>query len=183
MVCKLVSACLLVLFSVITVAAQEDRVDGYIGYQFVRVNPELKNPVFHFNEASDTHGFNTSVTVFLGKEPRFAGITAELAANFEGGQFENSLVTFMGGPTFQKRTGRVQPFVRGLVGVARARSAALQLTNIFETKDLAFSAAGGGGLDIKVAEGFALRLIQVDYLFLDTLGAKNNIRIGAGLRF
>jgi len=48
--------------------------------------------------------------------------------------------------------------------------------------DTALAVAGGGGLDVNVADHLAIRAVQVDYLY-DRLGGfnSNNLRLGFGV--
>lgn len=91
-------------------------------------------------------------------------------------------MTLTGGLQYKfNKNSRIQPFVRALVGATRQKNRSSQFFNnagdnnpggtntAFETTRLednftAFTAGGGGGLDIKINKNFAVRLIQVDYL-------------------
>lgn len=168
------------LFGASVATAQERNVQGYVGVQVVRVNPDIQNPSFKFDRTTDTVGVNASVTGFFENS---LGVTGEFGANFDGDKNDSSLITGLGGLTLQARNERFQPFVRGLGGVARVNADGEILSTTNRT-DYGAAFAVGGGLDIKLSENIALRVVQADYLqtrAFDTV--QHNFRLGAGIRF
>jgi opacity protein-like surface antigen len=162
-------------------ATFNDKSDIYVGYQFVRVNPNVNEPNFKFDRQTDSNGVNTALTYFPGNKS--VGVTSELAANFSGGRYDSSLVTGQVGVTIKDRTGKFNPFVRGLVGASRIRAANEQ-TNIFDRSNTGLALTAGVGADYKVSDKVALRLIQVDYLQTRVYGdPAHNVRVGAGIVF
>lgn len=160
-------------------SAQERNVQGYVGVQIIRVNPDIRKPSFRFDRTTDTVGVNASVTGFVANS---VGLTGEFGANFDGDKHDASLVTGLGGITLQVRNPRFQPFVRGLGGVARVNADG----DVFTVNQTDYSPAFalGGGLDIKLSDNVALRVVQADYLqtrAFDTV--QHNFRLGAGIRF
>jgi len=87
----------------------------------------------------------------------------------------------MYGPVFSYRKSKsITPFVHGLLGAVRGSPEYLGISKSEER----FGAYVGGGLDLKIGPGVALRLIQVDYLlsrFSST--SQDNIRLSAGVVF
>jgi opacity protein-like surface antigen len=167
------------LFGASVATAQERNVQGYVGVQVVRVNPDIRQPSFKFDRTTDTVGVNASVTGFVAES---LGVTGEFGANFDGDLHDSSLMTGLGGLTLQARNPRFQPFVRGLGGIARV-NADNELLSI-NTTDYSPAFAVGGGLDIKLSENIALRVIQADYLQTRAFDAvQHNLRLGVGLRF
>lgn len=153
----------------------------YIGYQFVRVNPDIKQPNFRFDRTSDLNGANASLTQYVSKN---IGVTGELGANFDTENARTGLYTAMGGLTIKgNREKTIQPFIRGLAGVSVFR--ADDDRRIFPAKnDLGFAWAVGAGLDVKVGERVKLRLLQADYLQTNNYNKpQNNLRLGAGIVF
>ncbi len=75
-----------------------------------------------------------------------------------------------------RRQSRLQPFVRLLAGVIKQDNESRQFftssggsgpeieSTRLEDNFTAFTAGGGGGLDLNVNEQWAVRLVQVDYL-------------------
>ena len=92
------------------------------------------------------------------------------------------MYTYMGGPRATFRQGRIQPYVQVLVGGARFSTSFVQGSGPASTNS--FAAAFGGGVDLKVVHHFAIRLVQVDYLFTHFTGAtQNNLRESSGFVF
>lgn len=160
-------------------------VEGYVGVQAVRVNPDIRQPNYRFDRTTDTLGVNASVTRYFDNSP--VGFTAEVGANFDNDETDSSLVTGMVGLTAKARRDKtVQPFVRGLVGVGRIRSNNEQLNpaTFFDRADTGLAFATGAGLDLQLGKRVGLRLVQVDYLQTRTFGEPvNNVRFGAGITF
>ena len=168
------------LIGVSVAEAQERNVQGYVGVQVVRVNPDVRRPSFRFDRTTDTVGINASVTGFFAEN---LGATGEFGANFDGDANDSSLMTGLGGLTLQARNSRFQPFVRGLGGVARV-NADTETLGVLNQTDWSPAFAVGGGLDIKLGDNIALRPIQADYLQTRTFGTvQHNLRVGAGIRF
>ncbi len=168
-------------FGASVATAQERNVQGYVGVQVVRVNPDVRHPSFKFDRTTDTVGVNASVTGFAPDSS--VGFTGEFGANFDGDKHDSSLITGLGGITLQARNPRFQPFVRGLGGVARLNADG-DVISLNNQTDIAPAFAVGGGLDIKLSDNIALRVAQVDYLqtrAFDTV--QHNVRFGAGIRF
>lgn len=180
---KFFAALLLATISIIgasVASAQERNVQGYVGVQAIRVNPDVRQPKFKFDRTTDTVGVNASVTDFLAKS---VGLTGEFGANFDGGFHDSSLITGLGGVTIQARNERFQPFARALGGFARS-NADSELKGAVNLTDYSPAFAVGGGLDIKLSDNIALRVVQADYLQTRSFDSvQHNLRVGAGLRF
>jgi opacity protein-like surface antigen len=165
-------------------ATFNEKSDVYIGYQFVRVNPNVREANFRFDRNTDTHGVNTSLAYY--PDNKSVGFTGELAANFSGGRFDSSLVTAQAGLTIKDRQGDFNPFIRGLVGAARSRAANEQVnpSTFFDRSDVGLAFTVGTGLDVKASDKVSLRLVQLDYLQTRIYGQPvHNVRIGAGIVF
>ncbi len=83
------------------------------------------------------------------------------------------------GPVFSYRKHpSVVPFVHGLLGAARGSTNYLDISK----PAVHFVVVAGGGLDVKLTDRVALRLIQADYVmtrFSST--SQDNIRLSAGI--
>ena len=96
-----------------------------------------------------------------------------------------NLFTYMFGPRLSiNHGGRLTPFGQALVGGARLRvtvPGCLSTTGC-STNSNAWAFAAGGGVDVKLSQHIAVRLLEVEYLmtrFGDT--HQNNGRFGAGI--
>ena len=89
--------------------------------------------------------------------------------------------TVTAGPQFTNRSHKVlQPFVRALFGVSYIDGD----LGAGVKDDLGFAFIAGGGLDVKVSPGMALRIAQLDYLGMRHNSVLiNNFRFGAGVSF
>ena len=107
-----------------------------------------------------------------------------------------SMFTFNFGPVVKFRANHFEPFLEGLVGGARsdlytnlASDCPSCVTTGNPSKD-ALDVIAGGGIDVPVSTHFAIRLIQVDYVWTHfnnnfTVGHnnQNNFRVNAGIVF
>jgi len=87
--------------------------------------------------------------------------------------------TFLFGPQFSFRAHpRVIPFAHGLFGFSHVN---VGLAGVF-TSDVGLAYGFGGGVDVKISEGLAIRAGQVDYINIRLAGlGTNNIRVSFGI--
>lgn len=183
---KLFLTMALAIATVVGVGAQtktettfNDKSDFYVGYQFVRLNPNVRQPNFRFTKDTDSHGVNGSYTYFFGNKS--VGLTNELATSFSS---DTSVTTGMTGVTLKSRKSKVQPFARALVGFAHVRADNEFANTGFKGTNTSLAFAVGGGLDVKLTEKVQLRLIQADYLQTRAFhSTQRNLRLGIGLVF
>ena len=123
------------------------------GYQFTHL------------ESVNANGWNASLT---GNINRWFGVAADFSGAYKSGEHVH---TYMFGPVFSARSDEVTPFAHALFGGASGGG-----TN-------AFAMAFGGGVDVKVADKVAFRLVQGDWLVLRSEGftSKKNARISTGI--
>ncbi len=130
------------------------------GYQFTHLNPDI-----------NANGWNASIT---GNVNRWFGVTGDFSGAYKnGGKFH----TAMAGPVFSlRKSDIVTPFAHVLVGAAWVSDGGTET---------AFATAIGGGLDVKVNEHVAVRLVQADWLLLHSGGVtdRKNARVSAGIVF
>jgi opacity protein-like surface antigen len=95
---------------------------------------------------------------------------------------KSSLSTFLFGPRLTLIRRKAEPFVHGLLGVARS-SFDFSGSGITGSGDNnAFAFALGGGVDVKVHKNFAIRVGQLDYLGVRGGGGTlNSFRYSAGV--
>ena len=184
-------------------AQKSPRVELFGGYSYLRVRgyaaeASLLSPgsggsgaTFAF-PSFGLNGWNGSVVVnatsWLGGEADFSGFygmpTRTVARTpVTLGMHEYN---YMAGPRFTYRHGRWAPFAHALFGGSRASvvigaAEVIQPITIVETK---YAMAFGGGVDVRVYRGLALRLAQGDWLVTNFVGGhQKNIRLSAGFVF
>ena len=97
------------------VGAAKAQSETYVGAQFVRVNPDVRQGAFRYDGQSDSLGAVASYTNYFSKS---AGLTGEVSVNFITGDRSKQLYTALGGVTLKYReNASVQPFVTGAVGI------------------------------------------------------------------
>lgn len=98
--------------------------------------------------------------------------------------------TFMAGPQVtMRRSGRLQPFARALIGGARLKVEDTALTNGAQAAptlaggETNFALGGGGGVDFHIARHFAVRAVG-DYIRPYLLGmSEGHFRVSGGLTY
>lgn len=99
--------------------------------------------------------------------------------------------TILGGVQWKYRKHGVEPFVRGLAGVVHSRNRILlSITNPgnsttqesfrLENNFTAFALGLGGGIDVKVNNHLAVRVIQVDYIPVFSKGDQASLTAPGG---
>jgi opacity protein-like surface antigen len=174
---------LLIIFSAAASAlAQEpSKIEVFGGYSYLRTDSNLVL-------GQDSHGWNASINYNLNE---VLGVKADFSGHYTDRTFANVFVpgstnveasdfTFLFGPQFSYRKNRkVVPFAHVLLGGFRRK---ISVQSLGSSADTAFGAAFGGGLDIKLTDGLAFRLVQADYLLSRFSGfTQNNLRVGTGL--
>jgi hypothetical protein len=153
--------------------------DTYVGIDYTRVNPSVRQPHFRFDSATDSVGLVASYT---GYETKNLGLTAEGSAVFNGGRATSQLYTALGGLTLKSRySPSVQPYVSGLagVGVARVGKTVFGPSNV----DSGFAYKLAGGVDIGSGRT-KFRLIELGYLRTNLYGqGQNNFVASTGIVF
>jgi hypothetical protein len=189
-------------------ATDEPRFETFLGYNFVRFNPNSGFiPSFNANGGGGQFVYNVNHWL--------SGVFDAGAVNkgtLNGFNFDTTVVNFVAGPRFTYRHhNRFQPFVQVLFGGAYATTStqvslrALDLTTIppvffanpnnpvssrVHASNSGFAMMAGGGLDIKLSKHVAFRPVGADYYLtrvssLLTGGTtnRNNFRYSAGVNF
>jgi len=182
----------------LSAAAQESKVDVFVGYSYARFVPSNNTGIVSAitsapSTVTSTNRFNSfnanggvgSVS-FNGSS--WASFVFEIAGYHvktrNGASVDANEQTYMAGPRFGFfRYGPVNPFAQILFGVARTDAAFNGTRNHFD----GLSVAPGLGLDVNIARHFGLRLAQVDYLLQRMppvpLKTWNNFRYSGGIVF
>lgn len=134
------------------------RVEIFGGLQFTHLQPSY-----------NAFGWNAALT---GNFKHVLGITGDFSGAYKSGSDFHSY-TF--GPVLSARLPIVQPFVHALFGGATLSVSGTSTTD--------FAMLVGGGLDVGLRKGIAIRLIQADWLSTRFGGAVNNSqgRASAGI--
>jgi hypothetical protein len=167
------------LFASFTIAsAQTDKKpEFFAGYSYESVDTGIKSTDLTTTTTSvdnrfKLNGLNLSATGYLTKR---LGITGDFSANFENrtdvfgtdtGNSKVSLYNFTGGPQLRfPSSSKFTPYVHVLAGFARR-----SLTETFTTgtdnftdSNTSFAMNFGGGVDYRLNNRFAWRLVQFDY--------------------
>jgi opacity protein-like surface antigen len=193
---KLVFSLLIVFSATASALAQESRkVEVFGGYSYLRADRDGQGT------RSDLNGWNASINYSLNK---ILGVKADFSGHYTdtrvvfnpftgaSAKLDISDFTFLFGPQFSYRENKkVVPFAHILLGGFRGKVSGSPIDIGFpgqpfvidpSSTDTSFGAAFGGGLDLKLTNGLAFRLVQADYL-LSRFGGRtqNNLRIGTGL--
>ncbi|MBD0372942.1 MAG: outer membrane beta-barrel protein [Pyrinomonadaceae bacterium] len=134
---------------------------------------------------SGTHGWNVSVAgnvnSWFGLVADFNGFRTRLREQDSDEKIRS--YSYLFGPQFSLRRSRaVRPFVHALFGGARTRNTVTEAGQNFVFTDTTFAMALGGGLDVRVNDAVAIRVIQANYLRTGFFGeTQNKGRISAGL--
>lgn len=158
---------------------------------------------FKSDGGGSLHGWNASVAGNLSRSfgfvVDFSGNygSQSLRADFSDPDFPATIIAradadsklnmILGGPQYSYRKHeKITPFAHALFGASRlSTKATLSFGNItreISAADMAFTAAFGGGLDLKLSENVSLRMIQADYVLTRFGGStQNNARLSVGI--
>jgi opacity protein-like surface antigen len=159
------------------------------GYSFQRSNVRKyfkTTPIIYAlrNEGANLNGFDLSVTENINQ---WFGGTLDISGHFakpeiSGIKTRERMYTIMYGPRFSFRSpsSSMTPFAHILLGGAHM-DAKVTPTGP-HVSDKSFAIAAGGGLDMKLRNQMAIRIVQADYLHANSLGAnQNSFRLSAGV--
>lgn len=178
--------CLLALFGFMAMSlrAQEEapKVDVFAGYSYVQANPSTPTlDSFHLNGGSVSGAYH--FTNWLSGVADFGGYTN---GNIGRDGFGGTMSTYLFGPRISyQHFRRITPYGQVLFGVARTNASAF----FTGSSQNAFAMTAGGGVDLRLADHWSLRPLQVEYLltrFQETsVGnqAQNNLRVSTGVVF
>lgn len=172
----------------------------FLGYSYLRAVPTLAegNRMMWLNGGSANIAYNFNrylgvvgdFGVFKDSELRLSTSSPATVADSNG-----NVYTYLFGPRLSFRNeSRFTPFAQALFGVARASQVTLSgCTNgacILLPTESKFAMTAGGGLDIRVHHGFAIRLVQAEYMmtrFADlntgNSASQNDMRLSSGIVF
>ena len=159
------------------------------GYSMQRTNVRdyfKSTPIIYavHNRYENLNGWNFSITENMNK--RFGG-TLELNGHyktvpFQGINSSQKMHSIVYGPRVSLRKSAFVPFVHLLVGIALADVRVKPTGPHLSDKSLAIAA--GGGLDLNLWKGAAVRVLQAEFFHANALGSnQNHYRASAGIVF
>ena len=193
----------LIIFSVTTFAQDSPKAELFGGYSYLRTDSEDVDltqfgapGVVARRGNANLNGWNLAIT---GNPVSWAGFVADFGGTYGRVNYSATGLgtvrigtryhSFLFGPQFYFRGGKVTGFVRGMIGAVRADYSANLLGQSFDEDETAFAAAFGGGVDVKFAEKVSLRLFQADLILtrFDGAGIANDtqkaVRVSTGFVF
>jgi len=176
------------------------KIEWFMGYSYLRAVPSLTegNRLMWLNGGSTSVAFNLSRT--LGIVGDFGGFNETrllltsgdppVALNPYNAVQAGTMFTYLGGPRLSLRKfDRVTPFAQVLFGGIRASEEAIckSCAPLLPVEN-AFAMTAGGGLDIRVHNRFAIRVVQAEYMMprFENLStgasdSQNNVRLSTGI--
>lgn len=123
------------------------------------------------------NGWNAEISQNLNNW--FGGVASFTGFYAKPGGIRVNVHSFMYGPLFTYRKSKAfTPFAHALFGAVRASRGFLGISQA----DTDFGFAAGGGLDVRIKDSLAIRVIQADYLVTPFLGLRqDNFRLSAGI--
>jgi opacity protein-like surface antigen/outer membrane protein OmpA-like peptidoglycan-associated protein len=173
--------------------------EGFLGYSFVGFH--VQGPgIYKLNGGSASLAYN--LNNWFGLAADFGGYKTDDCIDGPycyppttlKSQYHTILDTYMFGPRFSYRRGRLTPYAQALFGEAHGTdfygfsgtsSSSLAITAVSTN---AFAWAAGGGVDIRLNRHFSWRAIQTEYLMTrfsnyNATHHENAVRVSTGLVF
>jgi hypothetical protein len=187
---KLSLLALLMVFSAPLMASAQEgapRAEISGGYSLLRVNP---------GDGFDSitgHGFSLSVAGNITKNFGIVGEFSRYSKSETLGDIigdptlnlvsaDANVQTYLFGPRFTARSGKAESFFHALFGAARGSAEVSAPGATEQAAGYAFAYALGGGVDIKVHNNFAIRVVQLDFLQARVDGeGVNSLRYSVGV--
>ena len=166
---KLMWILALMLFLALPAMAQTPQVEVFGGFSYLRADvggADLNQKGWNFSVNENLNNWLGGVADFSGHYGHEAGLNVNDH-------------TFMFGPRFSyRKNSSFTPFAQVLLGGMRASRGYLGISQ--PTTD--FAAAFGGGLDVKIHDKVAIRVIQAEYVVTPFLSLRqDNFRLSAGI--
>ena len=166
-----------ILSSCAVLSAQEGtpRYEVGLNYSWLHVNSANDDRQRTGNGGSGSFVYNINNMV---------GLVADFGG-YANTRINDRLLTYMFGPRFSWRHGRLTPYTQFLFGGA-------YVWNNLDTRSItqnAFAMAAGGGVDYTLTKHFALRPLQVEYVMTQIDSTKgfgshqNDVRYSGGVVF
>jgi hypothetical protein len=200
----------LLLFGTALLAQDYPKVEVPLVYSYMRFNPENSQTVSSFSLNGGGGGVAVYLSHWIGIQAEFNGYASTTQTfHFAGSSplcpigctvtASGDLFTYNVGPIFKYRTEHFEPFIETMFGGAHTniygdlkKACGLSCTTNVSPSNNAFSFILGGGIDVPVGHGIAIRAAQLDYVltrfdseFTNSNQNQSNLRFQAGvvLRF
>jgi hypothetical protein len=174
-----------------------------VDYTYARFVPASKYVPNAYSLNGGGGSFDFNFSRYVGIEGEFEGYNSNtqrftipagsVCPTGCSGNVQANLFTYLFGPQFGIRTGKIRPFAHVLVGGAHSNLAAnlVALSGYAAARPAndAFALAFGGGVDIPVNHSgtIAIRPAEIDYLYtrfdINGNGGNSNFRYQAGVVF
>jgi len=183
--------CTILLATSFCIAQDYPKLEVAAGYSYGSVDTQ------GYSSQRGAQGWSGSLIAnmrrWAGLEAEVSGERQDLNYTFNGTALTTSAnyYSFIAGPRFAHRTGKVTPFIHGLFGLDRIPGYDLTVVNVSNGTSMApfvngLAAVAGGGMDVVMSRHWSFRT-QADYFFTRHSTAltstPNNFRVQAGLVF
>lgn len=196
------------LFAFVAAATDVPKMEGFLGYNFVRFNPNSGYiPSFNANGGGGQVVYN--VNKWIGGVFDLGAVNKGVLGGFD---IDTTVINFVAGPraTFRNES-RFTPFVQVLFGGAYATASSridliqgdalilppgiilppdVPISTRLNASHTGFAMFAGGGLDIRINKHVAFRPVGADYylmrlpsLLTGNTSNRNNFRYSAGINF
>ncbi len=178
---------LVLAVSLSAMAQDYPKLEVSAGYSYIRTNAANSNG--NLNGGSGSIAFNLNHWFGIVGDIGGYKLTSLTVSGRSVAGVNGTAVSYLFGPRISFRGDRVTPFVQALFGGRHFTDiTSTGSTTPLTTANNKFAMTAGGGLDVKVATHFSIRVIQAEYLLVratnQTTGAgqtNNNVRISAGI--
>lgn len=168
----LLSSMLILVFGLIATAQDFPQGELFWGYSYNRT------------EGANYNGWIASIV----ENPHpIVGVKFEVSGHYlttknENGKSESWLHNVMLGPQFAfRKSEKMTPFFHVMVGATNRRLKTTPATAPQSDSHTMMAILAGGGFDYNVTKGFAIRVLQADYIMNRSQGETfNNIRLSFG---
>jgi peptidoglycan-associated lipoprotein len=160
---SLIFSAITLLFAATACAQHSPKVEIFAGYSYLDANYKVNTTL---GSGSGGESFNGgSASGSYNYKPWFGAVADFGGYNLHENYGSETLYTYMFGPKFALRQGRVTTYVQALVGVGHISTT----NNINGTLEPYYSknglaAAAGGGMDLRLTHRLAVRVVQVEYM-------------------
>jgi hypothetical protein len=156
------------------------RIELYAGYDFLRTNVNSQSGGVYTHATYNLNGGGGQL--IYNWNGRFALVSELAGYALISGNIQPAAMSYMAGPRFNLRRGKVTPFVQTLFGGVFSKDG-INNTGYASV----FGMAIGGGVDARVSKRVAIRPLQAEYFLMKFPDGANNrqngFRYGAGVVF